>query len=333
MTRDVLFFRAAFLRHTPQRHALMLTPAEARRLDQKYDERRGVITDVMIAHHLAGEIALAAPAAVDGRASLLPLDIDAGGLTAIHALLAEAHKRDLWAFGQYCPRPGLADEDQRGYVWLPFDQAIDTEQLQDLGAALIAAASQPGWKIEARATHAVTRLPMARHTHTGHFGDLVMANQLISIDQDAAGALDELCRAYRENPSAGLPTLSAPHQPAPHPAVAQRNGAGITITRYNQVHNIEDVIQDYGARPAKRRGLYFCPFHPDVHASLQVYTTNGHRYVHCLSTLSDCPLAAHGRNDAFNVYCIGEGLDPKAALPRLNNREQSFTRRHLVGVF
>src|SRR5262245_52610397 len=80
MMTDVRYFRAAFLRHTSQRLALMLTPTEARRRDQKYDERRSPITDVMIARHLAGEIALAAPAAVGSCAHLLAHDVDAGGL-------------------------------------------------------------------------------------------------------------------------------------------------------------------------------------------------------------------------------------------------------------
>ena len=83
-------FRRAFLRHAPERFAVMLAPAEATRLGQKYMGRRGAITDTMIARHLDGAIALAAPAAVDGRAHLLPLDIDAGGIDAIHALIAEA---------------------------------------------------------------------------------------------------------------------------------------------------------------------------------------------------------------------------------------------------
>ena len=56
----------------------MLTPDEAQRLGQKYMERRGAITDTMIARHLAGVMTLAAPAAVDNRAQLLPLDVDAG---------------------------------------------------------------------------------------------------------------------------------------------------------------------------------------------------------------------------------------------------------------
>ena len=315
----VEFFRHAFLRHAPRRYAVMLTPDEAWRLGQKYMERRGAITDTMIARHLAGAITLAAPAAVDHRAQLLPLDIDAGGIAAIHTLIAETRLRDLWAFGQYCQRYGLADADQRGYVWLPFDILADAARLQALGAQLIAATRRLGWKIEPRAIHAVTRLPLARHTHTGHFGDLVLGDQHFSIDQDPAGALAELHNAYRENRSAELPLLPHPPQSVSRPAT-QQNGAGITISWYNQAYDVEELIRFYGARPAKRRGLYFCPFHPDEHASLQVYTAKGRRFVHCLSAHSDCPLARHGRNDAFNVYCIGEDIDAKAALRRLNGR-------------
>jgi hypothetical protein len=162
-------------------------------------------------------------------------------------------------------------------------------------------------------------LPLARHRHTGRFGNLVIGDQCITIDQDGAGALAELRYAYRENLSAGLPELP----PLPEPTISSatsRNGEGITITWYNEAHDVEDLIRFYGARPARRRGLYFCPFHPDDYASLQVYTAKGRRYVHCLSTLSDCPLARHGRNDAFNIYCIGEGIDAKVALRRLNGR-------------
>ena len=316
----VAFFRRAFLRHAPRRYAVMLTPGEAQHLGQKYMERRGAITDTMITRHLAGAITLAAPAAIDNRAHLLPLDIDAGGIAAIHALIAATKQQDLWAFGQYCLRQGMAEEHQRGYVWLPFDILADAARLQALGAGLIAAISQPGWKIEPRAIHAVTRLPFARHRHTGHFGDLVLGDQRISIDQDPTGALAELYSVYCENLSAGLPQLPTFPQPASTSA-SSRNGEGITISQYNQAHDVEDLIRFYGARSAQRRGLYFCPFHSDEHASLQVYTAKGHRYVHCLSTLSDCPLARHGHNDAFNVYCIGEGIDAKHALRRLNGRE------------
>src|SRR6266508_1097842 len=128
------FFRRAFLRHAPRRYAVMLTPDEAQRVGQKYTERRGMITDTMLARHLEGAITLAVPAAVDNRAHLLPLDIDAGGIAAIHALIAATKRRDLWAFGQYCLRQGMAEERQRGYVWLPFDTLAATDRLQALGA-------------------------------------------------------------------------------------------------------------------------------------------------------------------------------------------------------
>ncbi|MDQ2995573.1 MAG: hypothetical protein M3R61_00735 [Chloroflexota bacterium] len=220
------------MRHAPERFAVMLAPAEAQRLGQKYMERRGVITDTMIARHLNGAIALAVPAAVDGRAHLLPLDIDAGGIDAIHALIAEAARRELWAFGQYCRRDGLAEIDQRGYVWLPFDTLSDAHRLQALGAQLIAASSHQGWRIETRAFHAATRLPLARHTHTRRFGDLVLADRQIVIDQDPAGALAKLHDAYRENSSTGLPELvplrsHAPSQPLS--GMAQESPSPVTI--------------------------------------------------------------------------------------------------------
>jgi hypothetical protein len=314
----VEFFRRAFLRHAPRRYAVMLIPTEAQRLGQKYRQRRGLITDTLIARHLAGAITLAVPAAVDGRAHLLPLDIDAGGIAAIHALITESARRALWAFGQYCPRHGLADEDQRGYVWLPFDAITDKDRLQALGAQLIMASSQPGWKVEARAIHAATRLPLARHTHTGRFGDLVIGDRLINIDQDPAGALAALCRVYQENESAGLP--EPPHL-KPTRTQARPRGQGTTIARFNTEQDLRPLLVRYGARRAQGRGwLYLCPFHDDHHASLSVYTRSGQQYCRCFSAHSDCPLAQHRMNDAFNVYCIGERLDAKAALRRLNKR-------------
>jgi hypothetical protein len=194
----------------------------------------------------------------------------------------------------------------------------DAQRLQALGAQLIAALGRPGWKIETRAFHASTRLPLARHTHTGRFGDLILADRQITIDQDPAGALAELHHAYRENRSTTLPNLPPSPRSDSRTAAIRRNGAGVTINGYNQAHNIADLLRFYGARPSGRRRLYFCPFHGDEHASLSVYMHRGHHYCHCFSAHSDCPLATHRRNDAFNVYCVGEGVDAKAALRSLN---------------
>ena len=297
----------------------MLALDAALRLGQKYMGRRGAITDAMIARHLEGAITLAAPAAVNGRAKTLPLDIDAGGIAAIQALLALAQLRSLWAFGQYTPRPDLTDADQHGYVWLPFDVFVEAERLHLLGAQLIAALDQQRWKIEARATHAVTRLPLARHTHTGRFGELVLGGRRISIDHDLPAALAALRDAYRQNSSALLPALPPASPPRPRPATRQE-GHGISIARYNQLTDLAALLQHYGARPNGRRNLYFCPFRTDEHASLSIYIRHGQQYCRCFSAHSDCPLALHRRNDVFNVYCIGECLDAKAALRRLNGR-------------
>src|SRR6185295_1710003 len=148
VSREILtWFRQAFLRQNPQRYALMRTPEEAQRYGQKYHERRGPITDALIRRHLTGQITLAAPAAVDGLAHLLPLDVDGGGIRAIERLIAAAHARGLWAFGQYCPRPGLAEEHQHGYVWLAFAEVADAPRLQRLGEQLLARVARPGWKV------------------------------------------------------------------------------------------------------------------------------------------------------------------------------------------
>ena len=324
MTSDVLFFRGAFLRHAPQRYALMLTPAEAQRRDQKYDELRGTITDTLICRHLAGEIALAAPAAIDGCAHLLPLDVDAGGYAAVHALIAEAHRRDLWAFGQYCPRVGLAEQDQRGYVWLVFDHLAAAGRLQLLGDTLISTVLQEGWKIEPRAHAAVTRLPMARHRHTGRFGDLVLADRTILIDNDPAIAFAELRRAYRENSSSSLPV---PPLPAPQPQQQRHKPAcgpsGITIDRYNHDNDLIALLERYGARRARgsRRLMHCCGHLDERRASLLLWKDRSDkRYCKCLSEHHNCPLAGHMR-DPFGVFCAMEGLTAPEALRRLNGRD------------
>jgi hypothetical protein len=126
-------------------------------------------------------------------------------------------------------------------VWLPFDTLAATDRLQALGAQLIAAIREPGWKVEPRASHAVTRLPLSRQRHTGRFGDLVIGDQRITIDQDGAGALAELRYAYHANVSAGLPELP----PLPEPTISSatsRNGEGITITWYNIGEGIDAKV-------------------------------------------------------------------------------------------
>lgn len=111
----------------------------------------------------------------------------------------------------------------------------------------------------------VTLLPMARHRHTGRFGELVGGDRRLSIDKYLDGALAQFYSVYRDNPISELPQV--PHSPQPaNTSVSSHNGKGISIACYNATHDIEDLLRFYGARPARRRGLYFCPFHSDEHA-------------------------------------------------------------------
>ncbi|HEU4327625.1 MAG TPA: hypothetical protein VFS21_31080 [Roseiflexaceae bacterium] len=324
----IAFYRRAFLRPSPQRHALMTDPAVAQATGRKYHERSSAIHNAQIRAHLAGHITLAAPAAVDGRATLLPLDLDAGGLPALRALLDQAAQRGLWAFGQFCPRPGWAEADQRGYIWLPFSQVVSASQLQLLGEQLLAAVAQPGWAVEARAHAGVTRLPLGRHTHTRRFGDLLLPERTLPIDPDPRAALELLSAVWWPNPAAALPPLPAA-RPAPteRPLAPLRRAAstgspGVTIAAYNQATDLPALLLSYGARWAGRRLLH-CPAHADQRrASLLLIQRRGsEQYLcRCLSQHSGCELAGAVR-DAFGVFCALERLTPAEALRKLNGRD------------
>jgi hypothetical protein len=318
------YFRQAFLRHAPRRYALMLTLEEAQRRSQKYDERQGEITDAMICRHLTGQVALAVPAAVGGLAHLLPLDVDGGGILAIYRLIEAAHAHSLWAFGQYCPRPSLDEQEQRGYVWLVFEELADAAQLQLLGKQLIASVARPGWKIEPRAHAAVTRLPLARHMHTGRFGELVFFDRTCSIDGDPAGALVLLRQNERENSVGSLPMPPLPaSDPQPECRKATSSEPGITIDRYNQDNDLIALLESYGATSARgsRRLMHCCGHQDSRRASLLLWKSPSAKlYCRCLSEHHDCPLAGQVR-DAFGVYCAMERLTAEDALRRLNGRE------------
>src|SRR5262249_9081128 len=144
-------YRALFLRHDPPRFARMLPQEEAERRKEKYHDSDGQMTDEMLAKQLSGEQSFAVPWEANGLAHLLPLDVDSGGLEAIRALLAECRRRGFWAFGQYTPCQGLSDEEQHGYVFVPFDDLVNVARIQKLGDEILKAVSANGWKIENRA--------------------------------------------------------------------------------------------------------------------------------------------------------------------------------------
>ena len=302
------FFRHAFLKQQPSRHAVM----QDRQADRKYNDYQGQLNDGQIAAHLAGRMVYAVPYAENGLAALLAFDIDAGGMEAIQATMAACKRRALWSFGQYDP------ERERGYVYLPFDDLSNAERLRILGNEIIAEAGRDGWRIENRATNEDTRLPFARHRWTGHYGLLILANQQIEIDTSPNAALDQLISSYQENPTDRLPALPEPASRPESQRASRPAGKGYTIADFNHEHDLASLLDNYGAKQARGHGarLYFCPFHPDDHASLQISKDGQH--CHCYSKQSECALSRYKGNDAFNVFCIGEKISRDQALRRLN---------------
>jgi len=309
-TEPVSWFRRAFLRHGPRRYATM-QPESA---DRKYNDYPGELTDTQIRDHLDGRAAYAVPTAENGLAHLLPFDIDAGGEDAARALLDAARERGLWAFAQVDTARG------RGYVFIPFDELASAERIRLLGEDILKTVQHDdqahAWRIENRATNEDTRLPFARHRWTQRRGQLITQDgSAADLDgDDYPAALDAFAQGYHENPTDQLP-------PPPETRQEARSGApsgpGVTIASYNAATDLVTLLESHGARRAKGQGarLYFCPFHADDHASLLI-TRDGER-CKCLSQGSDCPLSGH-LYDAFNVFCIGEGLTTAQALRRLN---------------
>ena len=318
------WFQDIFLRHAPQRHALMLAPSQ----HQKYHEEPTAITPHHINGHLAGNITLATPAAANNVSCLLPLDVDRGGHAAITALLTAATAQGLWAFGQYCPRPDWVDADQRGYVWLVFDQLTNAARLQQLGRTLIHQAQLDPRTVEARAHHAVTRLPFGKHTHINAFGILMLPDgSEVCIDHDLDAALTTLQAALQENSVMHVPELEALPVTAPPPLPNRSHTAPTTSTsdtdviqHYNQQTDIRALVEHYtGMRDSYT--LYHCPCgqhkNDDHHASLGIVRARTDRYGAWMVKGYTEWCAFYKATDAFGVYCHCEGITAKDAVKRL----------------
>ena len=319
------WFTYTFLRHTPQRHALMLPPSQS----QKYYEHPTSITPHQLDGHLAGKITLAVPAAANRLSCVLPLDVDRGGRAAIQALLATATQAGWWAFGQYCPRPDWIEADQRGYVWLVFDTLVDHERLQQLGRRLITQAALPPKTVEARAHHAVTRLPLGKHTHSNAFGILMLPNgREVCIDDDPGAALATLQTAYQPNRVALVPEVAVAPPADPTPPLPSRPRAGANdtasntdvIRHYNQQTDIRGLVEQYAGKRASYT-VYHCPCgqhnNDDRVASLGIVRARTDRYGAWMVKGYAEWCAFHTATDAFGVYCHCEGITAKEAVKRL----------------
>jgi hypothetical protein len=242
---------------------------EAERQQEKYHDTSGIITDEMLFEQLVGGNSFAVGSKC--LAYILPLDIDSGGLAAIQTLIDECRRRGLWAFGQCTPRPGAAEEEQHGYIFVPFADLVNVARIQRLGDELLQAVAARGWKIENRAHGADTRLPLTYHQVNRTWGELVLLEERIPIDPHPPAVMQRLFDRYQENPIDLLPPPPETKQRAPRSLTE----SGVDIARFNETYELTSLLEYYGAKRVGK-GLYLCPFHDDRRASLGVYVRNGH---------------------------------------------------------
>jgi hypothetical protein len=281
-------YQRLFVAQQPQRHARMLTLEETQRWAdrRKYSEHSTPLTTKQLGQQLAGDATYAVPAAHAGLACLLPLDVDAGGPPALQALLDEATRRGWFAIAEYTPRPGWTDEQQRGYVSLIIGELVSATQLQLLGQELARAVVQPGWSIDARVQQAVTRLPLGRHQHTGHFAEIWLPDGTsIPATADRQAALQQIATAWHAGPLDQLPQ-PAVRRPAAPPVLseAQRQAdySHKDIQRlYNEARDICDVLEAHGGRRHSSTNWH-CPCgqhtHGDQSASLLIRAAKRPQY-------------------------------------------------------
>jgi len=308
-------FIQAMLRHTPQRHGIMQTKAHHDQTGDKYRETATRPTEAQLAAHLAGTITLAAPAAANGLAACIVIDIDAYSIESIVGLLQAAYQRGLFAWGEWY---GSRD---RGYVYIPFDRLTSALALKALGDDLIAAADMPTKdpkSIDNRtANNAITRLPFGRHTWTGERGEIIMQDYTSAhLDDDPDAALQLWAAHYRANPADGV---ALPARDAPTPRAATHVYQGTTMTTdltnaethaaFNQAVDVCDILTHHGGQQHTAMSWHCLgPTHKnqDTHPSLLIVASKkperyGKQIIMCYSP--GCLFhAADGEVwDAFNV--------------------------------
>ncbi len=334
-------FVQLYLLHDPTNYARMLRPGAR----HKYHKVHRAPTRDDLYAHLAGEETIAVPlVGPAGLSSHVALDIDHGGVDALHRALDAAHALGWNAYAI----TSTNTEHSGGHVWLHLAQPAAPERARLLAEQLATAAdiSTSGHDpaAETYPTHKALRLPCGRHTWTGKRGRLLLPNGR-SIDLDrgaqaihkALGAIVEL----PHNAAARLPHLpvTAPRETA-RQTRQERPGAPINpIYDYNRTTNLIDLLEQHGGRIAEeyRDGgvLMHCPCgqhqHGDAQASLEVRparnTVRYGQYV-AIGHAPHCRFHAERRQviDSFTAYCRLEGLTTNDALARGCGHTQEVPR-------
>ncbi|MEN9937934.1 MAG: hypothetical protein RLZZ387_4513 [Chloroflexota bacterium] len=344
-------YRHAFLRHEPLSHARM-TPSGFRakylRDDPTTGAPYGPITDADLAAHLAGEVTLAAVLQRDGRSHVAACDLDTGGEATLRRVVQAAERRGCHATAFALD----AGQHDGGHVWIVFREAHPAEDLRALMRDILADAGVPG--LEVYPSGADLRLPFGLHRRQDRRGQLLLHSEApgIAIDADPVGALTAFLQAYQETDAAPVAQAHAAQQEraAASAVLAARVeqalplGAAVTgadvIRAYNAATDLVALLEGYGARVvhhyAGGRVLLHCAVHQDhrngdQHPSLIVQPGTGRQTgkLICGCYSPNCRL--HNRpgqvKDAFEVYCILEGIDRGEGVKRQSQRLRPPSRR------
>jgi hypothetical protein len=328
-TDQIRLFHALYLRHQPQRHALMNRPDDI----DKYTTIHRPIRDAHITGHLRGFLTLAAPLiGPEGLAQAVALDVDAGGGVALRRALDAAQHLGWTAYGI----TSTNDAHDGGHLWIHLDTPTAPDRARLL-AQNIADAAQV--RADLYPTGLQLRLPLGVHRWSNQRGTLLLQDgTTIDLDSgdDAIAQALELIASLPRNSADRLPEIAIQPRPArsphTHPTTRQQPAGSATdaIQAYNQATDLISLLESYGGRIAERSSsgsvLMHCPCgghsRGDRKPSLEIKPARSVRYGRYIAVgySSSCQFYTERGQvcGPFDVLCKLEGLTTVEALKQVN---------------
>lgn len=329
------------LRHQPSSYARM-TESGYR---AKYLRISQPLTDSALAAHLAGDTTLACVLHTDGMSFVAACDIDEGGEAMVRAVMRAAEVRACHAYGFVLDSGG----HNGGHVWVFFEHAHTTQDLQALMRDIVSDAQCPTTEIYPNG--ADLRLPFGLHRRCNRRGTLLLNSAAVAVDLDSDfdGALATFLAHVRL--TSDLPVRVAQDtQRARREAVAQAIAAARprrcdgdahwreVIAHFNSSTDLVSLLEGYGARAAYHyaggKTLLHCAStqdhaHGDAHPSLVVEPGRGHQAGRMICGCY-CPACRlHNQPgqvmDAFEVFCRLEGISKREGVQRIQKGDARQT--------